>query len=326
MAVVDFSSTFLTSDWVLARVSDYEVFSYYMGGDFRIGRAYLSPLRYEKRPSFCIYTGPQGLCFKDFGGQTGGNCFRFVMELYSISFFESIRRVAEDFKLIGNSGQKMDVPERVKVEKVIEKPPSTFKIDYRPFRASDIQFWRSYGISPKTLAKFDVMACRRVLLIEGDRIKCSVFEGKGNPTYSFGIGSRHKIYKPFDTKIKWLSNTNVTDIQGYKQLAEKGKVLIVTKGLKDVMLLDELGYSAIAPQSETSFIPASLIDSLKSRFDKIFIWFDNDTVGIEAATKLSHKYMIKPIFTGTKEQKDVSDYYKYFGEEKTKELIMKLIE
>lgn len=324
MIKVDFTSAYLTSDWILSRVSDLEIFSYYMGGDFRVGRAYCSPLRYEKKPSFAVYQTDNGLRFKDFGSDYQGNCFRFVMELYGISYYESIRKVAEDFNLTTKTGLKMDIPIKHKIEKK-PKPRLFFKLDLRPFKPSDLAYWASYGVSHQTLVKYDVMACRRALLMEGTRLKSAIFETKGNPTYSYKFDTRYKIYKPFDKNFKWLSNTTALDIQGYKQLPDSGELLIITKGMKDILCLRDLGYLAIAPQTEVSFIPLSLIDSLKIRFARIIIWYDEDKCGTEASTRISKEYGLMAISTGTEEQKDVSDYFKKYGKEKTQELITNLI-
>ena len=82
-----------------------------------------------------------------------------------------------------------------------------------------------------------------------------------------------KIYRPHSLtrKDKWRNNCGTYDLQGLAQLPDKGKLLIITKSLKDIMVLYEYGYTAVAPQSEHSSIPTSLMENLKGRFDKIII-------------------------------------------------------
>lgn len=49
-------------------------------------------------------------------------------------------------------------------------------------------------------------------------------------------------------------------------LPESGDILIITKALKDVMVLYEYGIPAIAPCSENLFITEAQYNHLKERF------------------------------------------------------------
>jgi hypothetical protein len=42
----------LTKETVLNKVSEYQIFSYYLGGDFKSGAVMNSPLRQDDKPSF----------------------------------------------------------------------------------------------------------------------------------------------------------------------------------------------------------------------------------------------------------------------------------
>ena len=85
------------------------------------------------------------------------------------------------------------------------------------------------------------------------------------------------------------------------------------------MLLFTLGIAAIAPQSETQFISNDVLNTLKTRFKYIVLVFDNDQTGIEFTNKIKRKYnwIIPMIIPRKYKAKDISDFYKMYGREKT---------
>ena len=89
------------------------------------------------------------------------------------------------------------------------------------------------------------------------------------------------------------------------------------------MVLYSFGIAAIAPQSETQFISDEILEELKQRFKYIVLLFDNDETGISFTNKIKRKYTwIKPFIIPRKyEAKDISDFYKKYGYDKTLALI-----
>ena len=73
---------------------------------------------------------------------------------------------------------------------------------------------------------------------------------------------------------------------------------------------------AVTLNSETASIPEEIIISLSQRFHTIIIMFDCDETGLrESASRmdaLKGKYQVKSLvlpLSGTKKEKDVSDYF-----------------
>ncbi len=57
----------LSDEEILSRITCLDIFSYYIGKDFKYGRAICSPLRKDKSPSFTIFKHNSGkFFFKDF--------------------------------------------------------------------------------------------------------------------------------------------------------------------------------------------------------------------------------------------------------------------
>lgn len=89
------------------------------------------------------------------------------------------------------------------------------------------------------------------------------------------------------------------------------------------MTLYEFGITAIAPNSENLFVTPAQYEKLKIKFKNILIVYDNDLAGIHGLNK------IRKEFPGTKvtfiprkyEAKDISDFFKKYGREKTQKLI-----
>lgn len=102
-----------------------------------------------------------------------------------------------------------------------------------------------------------------------------------------------------------------------------GDILVITKSLKDVMVLYELGITAIAPNSENLFVTDLQYNKLSEKFKNIIVLYDNDLAGINGMRKIKHQYpKVKAIYIPRKyEAKDISDFYKKYGKDKTLELI-----
>lgn len=99
-------------------------------------------------------------------------------------------------------------------------------------------------------------------------------------------------------------------IQGASQLKKSNKI-IITKSLKDVMVLSENSFSAIAPNSEGIVFSEERIKKITSNFNKIFLFYDNDLAGFQGSRKYNKLYPdITCIFLKRKYSKDISDFFR----------------
>lgn len=89
------------------------------------------------------------------------------------------------------------------------------------------------------------------------------------------------------------------------------------------MLLYEFGITAIAPNSENLFVTDKQFAKLKSKFSKIVLFYDNDLPGIKNMNKIHKQYPeLTTVFIPRKyAAKDISDFRKKYGKNKTQELI-----
>ena len=97
--------------------------------------------------------------------------------------------------------------------------------------------------------------------------------------------------------------------------------------MKDCMVLHEFGIPAIAPNSENLFISESVMEKLKQRFKVIVVLYDTDIAGLSNMRKI-RKSFPELIYTWIPRKynaKDISDFYKYYGKQKTLNLITQFI-
>jgi hypothetical protein len=153
-----------------------------------------------------------------------------------------------------------------------------------------------------------------------------------NPAIAYYFGKdnagndKWKIYYYKNRKFRFIGNTN--RINGWIQIPKKGRFLVITKSMKDVMCLSRFSIPAVSMQAETQIPYDYIIEELQSRYDEIFTLFDFDLTGVRSANKIRKLYGIKPLFLtngrfGSRDfgYKDFSDYLQANGIESAYELI-----
>ena len=308
----------ITKELLLEHNNEETYMAYYLGIPIKKG-LFVSPLRVDHKPTCSFYRGRQ-LYFKDFAT---GECLSFenvVMKKYGCNYHEALKIIATDFGIIDGSKPKI-----VPIQPIFKKEKKTIiQIEAKSFTKEELEWWEQFGITKNILTKYRVYSCKTVFL--NGRIE-SIYDSKC-PSYGYYFGNEEgrelwKIYYPYRKNFRFIGNIKTTTIQGYNQLPKKSKLLVITKSLKDCMVLYNLGIAAIAPQSETQFIQDNVLEVLKKRFKHIVLLFDNDKTGLEFTNKIKRKYKwITPMIIPLKyKAKDISDFYKAYGRDKTIELI-----
>jgi DNA primase len=312
---------------LLKEITEFDIFQYYISKKIKINQLINSPLREDKHPSFSIFkchkTGE--LLYKDFANGDSGNCIKFVMKLLNLTYRQAISKVKEDvgFKLIKVSEEG---------ERVSTYKPSTTEILVlkRNWCKHDTEYWGQYYITKEDCKEYNIYPIEKFWV--NGILNDKRYESK-SPMYAYFIFDKIKIYKPYtDKKDKWRTNAGTYDIQGYEQLPDKVNTLIITKALKDVIVLKKLGYYAIAPNGENHNIPESILGKLirEKKINFIIVFFDNDKTGIEAKDKLLEKhpglynnYILLELNSNCK---DISDYVKQYGLKKAKEWLQQQLQ
>lgn len=293
----------ITIDWILSKVTEYDIYAKYIG-QFKVGMIYNSPFRKDKNPSFGIYYSKRTkqLLFKDHGTGECGNVIKFV------SLFTGKTEYSD---ILSDIVDKLNITNNTKLvssKQYIPPTETVIGVVRQEFTDVDINYWKQFNISINTLKKFNVNSIKYYLC---NGIVKGTYK-RENPMYAYKVYNNFKIYRPLaDKYTKWRNNLTDYDIQGYEQLPQKGDILFITKSMKDVMCLHEMGYPAVSPSSESTFLPKDVLEQLKTRFKRIIILFDRDVAGVKRSRKLSRETGLEAMFINKKfKAKDVSDAVK----------------
>ena len=311
------SEDHLSSEMILSKIREIDIFSYYCPNFKELGVKFCSLIREDSTPSVSIIQWHGSLLYKDFGHPDHTfNCFAYVKHAYNCNFYEALMIIDNDFGLnLGSKRPQTSFTRGVmgmrSNKAIFNKKVVIIKKKAREWMKKDAEFWSKYLISKKTLRTFGVCPISHYWINE-NRFSCDL-------SYAYRIGKKYKIYSPYG-EVKWSSNTTKKHIQGYSQCPERGDLCIITSSLKDVMCLFEMGISSVAMQSEMQMPREETIKELKERFKKVVIFYDNDFDNINnpgqvMASKICQKYYpIKNIVIPSDYKlKDPSDYVAHFG-------------
>lgn len=290
-------------------MSEEEIFRRYLNIDVQFDYRFCSPLRKDKNPTCGFKDMGSMILLKDFSGAFTGDCFKAVATLFNITYSQAIQKVAEEYNMLACGmfvpyPKKPELVERVNQQK-IEKVKKIIQVKRQAWTTGDKSYWKQFGLNSKILNHFNVASCSHVWLDE----KLAYTANLKNPAYVYYFGDGdYKIYFPFAKELgrqKFWGNGN--NIQGLSQLDFNQKIVIITKSLKDVMVLYSLGFTSVAPPQESALIDPNTIELLKSKFEHVFILYDNDKVGTYWSKINAEKYKLNYIELDCL-QKDISDF------------------
>lgn len=318
----------ITKEFLLSKNSEETYMSTYLRVPIKRG-LFCSPLRRDNRPtcSFC-HSKKGELMYHDFGTGFHENFVGVVMEIHKCSYQEALNVIAEDFGYISKAEDRPAVKIKVSNVKLEEKTETLIQIKPKAFSEQELKWWKGFGVTEKTLKKYKVFSCDSIFL-NGDYFSSS---SPRVPIYGYYCGKKNgqelwRIYFPSKRSFRFLSNVGKSYIQGAKQLPKTGDVLLITKSQKDVMLAYELGIPAIAPCSEVLFLSNKQIQHLKKRFKTIVVCYDTDITGIHNLKQIKVKHPDLHTFFIPRKYgvKDISDFFKKYGEEETRRLAGELL-
>lgn len=319
----------ITKELILSRFSEEQLMEYYLHIPVKKG-LFRSPLRIDKQPTCSFYRNKSGtLIFKDFATGQHLNIFDVVQSIFRCDYFESLRIIANDFGIVRDNALHKN-PGKINLNpiKIKDKEISKIQIEVQEFTDSELKWWGKYGISKDILKRFDVYSCKHVFLNDQlfaeSQQHCPIFGYYGKKYQGLELW---RCYFPKRTSFRFITNWPSKKIQGYDQLPKKGKLLVITKSMKDSMCLYSCGITACAPNSENLFIPDKVLEDLKNRFENIVVLYDNDRPGLYNMAKIRKEhpeltYVFIPKRYGSK---DISDFYKDHGRKETLNLIKTFI-
>lgn len=315
----------ITKDLLLSKFSEETIFCHYLGISSISKKLIRNTTRDDKNPTCGFYRNNNGvLILHDFATGEYFNCFSYVMKAYHCNYHQALDIIAKDFGILKQENKQVPIIRHVPTFKNEEDKITYIQIEMGKYEEQDLKWWGSFGITEKTLNKFRVFPCKSVFL-NGNLVSQ---RAQHNLIYGYYFGKKDgieqwRIYFPKRKEMRFMGNVPTKTVQGYKQLPKTGKLLVITKSMKDVMLLYELGIPAIAPNSETQFVSDKMLEELHLRFKHIALLYDNDLTGVVFTNKIrkAHPDLIPFLIPKKSGCKDLSDYYKTYGKLATKLLV-----
>lgn len=305
----------ITKEFLQSKYSDETYFEHYLG--FPVTKKlFTSVLRSDKKPTCSFYRNKNGdLIYKDFGTGDGFNFIGLVMEMFNLNYYQAITKIASDFGLIKTNVVSVKAEIKESTNKILDTGPTYIQVTTKPFSKEELDWWNKFGIEQELLDKYKVFSCEHVF-ING---RLSVSSTPNNYIFGYYFGTDNgrelwKIYMPLRKKFRFLNNISMDVLQGYEQLPESGPLLVITKSMKDSIVLNRLGIPAVAPNSEVLIISQEQMDEFHKRFKYIVFYWDRDYAGVTNLQKIRKTYPECAYFINPKNTaKDLSDCVEKFG-------------
>lgn len=323
------NNNIITSDKILnTSTTEIDIFEYYLKIPVEFGKLLKSPsmIRSGDRFAGCKfwYNGSK-IKFIDFALGLNEDCFGIVKYIYNINYNEALLRVCEDFRLFGYSTYRPKPKLCYKTQEFYKENQSKntiIRYGIQLWNQLDANYWKKIQLTSKILEEYSVVSCKFVFI--NNRLYYSYKENDPCYCYEFPDGTV-KLYFPFRKKSRFI--TNSTYIQGFNLLPTSGDKLIITKSLKDVMVLYKvLGIPSISLQSEQHKISKADFNNLLNRFDNIYILYDNDKSGrLNSAKRCKEFEELIPIFYPEDIGKDTSEVIEECGVVETIEILNSLL-
>ena len=320
-----------------------EVFCFYMPIDFVLKRNFRNPLYDDHKASCNIYFDVKLQCYrmKDFGNDFySGDCFWFAAMMLGLDvrseFPKVLASIIRDLQLnLRIDDKQTPAPHPMRKYKNLhnekkenkgmtetENNKKWYKCYEQVFQTSELSYWQKYGITTKTLQRYNVKSLVRYEALSNQGKTYTLLSSQDEPMFCYMMGDFVKVYRPF-SKLRFVYGGEKREdyIFGFEQLPNKGDMLFITGGEKDVLSLSAHHFHAICFNSETATIPENVIESLQLRFRHIILLYDADETGVRESDRqanLLEAYKVQQLqlpLKGTKTEKDISDYFALGNEE-----------
>lgn len=281
-----------------------------------------SPFRRDEKPSFSLYVSQEGhIRFKDFASNERGSLLDLCCKLWNCSINKALERISNHCQLDGNVRVRKS-PIKTLIHKSM-RCSSDLQVVVRPWHDYDYEYWASYGIEKKWLHYAEVYPISYKIIIKkagnGKKQKyvfpadkyayCFVERKEGN--------LQLKVYQPFNKNgYKWCSKMDSSVIGLWTKVPQEGDKIVICSSLKDALCVScQLHIPAICPQGEGYGMSNTAINSLKERYNKIYVSFDVDPPGIADGRKLCQETGFINVVPDLKDCKDYSDFFHKYGKE-----------
>jgi len=283
----------LTIDSILARITPFDIFMFYMPNKWKVNESCLSPFRKENHPSFSINNRLGNLSFIDFTNtKYKGDCFTFVKMLFNLNNIDDVlKMIDKDFNLgihNGKLGQEYKIiTQKYEQPEVEGKRYSLVQVLTRAFTKEELAYWNEFHQDISDLRKEHVYSIDKVYLNK------RLFVLKDTELrFGYYYDGHWKIYRPHAPKAyKWVpNNVPITHLEGKNNIINVENAFI-NKSKKDYMVIKKLYPSTCAVQNEgMACFSNDNIEFLKANSKKQTLSFDSDIPGVTSSLDVTAKF------------------------------------
>lgn len=278
----------LSPEQILQKVTQEQIFEWILQKPLDLGKRYKAPYREDNTPRCWLEYKAGGLMFMDFSPKTAKShksCFGVLMEIYGVGMHSAIDIICKQFGLSTNDTDYKPVERAEYI--TIEKLPTIITPEHQEYTRKDKIYWSQYLIKIEDLEEDRVYSTSRYLLQSSRGTRWFV---PYSHCYDIDFIDAHKIYLPLrPPEYRWITNCNEDHIGNFDNLPPSGDILFIQKSYKDHRVMRNLQkeYNVIWFQNEGCVPSMHLLENLSSRFQFIYVFYDNDYSGIIAALKIT---------------------------------------
>ncbi len=291
MGITGVKRVTLTPESILRKISEYDVFMYYMPDKtWKLNQVTLSPFRKERNPSFVIGNKSGNLSFIDFADTSKrGDCFHFVKLLFNISTIDEVLKMIDrDFGLGISSGKDVGKYKMIvgnyKQPEELGKRYSLIQVKTRKFTNEELAYWNSYHQDISDLRENNIYSISKLYL---NRQSFPLKETELRFGYLYD--GHWKIYRPFaDKRSKWIpNNVPITAMDGMEDIKDCD-VAFINKSKKDYMVMKKVFPCCCAVQNEgMGCFSEDNVQYIKGNSKKQILSFDSDDTGVRNSQQIT---------------------------------------
>jgi len=284
----------ISRDYIMSKVSPYEIYSLYMPWKFVINRACQNPLAIKDRhPSFIIGNKYGTLTHKAFNSPHSGDCINFVMQMFNLNYKSALDKIAKDFGL-----KEQDDTKYTRIMSEISNPEVAdshvlLQVIPKKWNHYHIDYLKQGFLEPKDLDISDDTTAFAVKswyinknkqYLKSDEI-CIAYNLKNER------GDWLKIYRPqADKKDKWRTNIPFQEMHGLNNMLNC-EIGIIAKSVKDAAFIKKFitPHVCVVQAEDYAAMSEQNIEFLKKNCKRIYTSFDNDEKGVLASKEINQK-------------------------------------
>lgn len=299
-----------------------------------------SGLRPDNNPTCSFYVHDSGtLRYRDWAGYFWGDCFDavgykfYLLPSDSVDFNKILHIIAAAFKVHKYRDRLESSIELVNTVQYFPfkgKRNPVFDVYIRDWDYCDDKYWGDYYINQSKCLYYNVYPLHSLFINRNLVYTFSYNDiGYAFKTITKEKGEHWECYFPMRKKSKGVPRflRNHSHVSGLNKIKE-AEFGLITKSRKDLLVARNLGIQVCHLAGESVIPKEWELNFIFYKWKKVFCLLDFDETGIRTGIKLKKLGVIPLFFTngryGTYDfgTKDLSDFVKEYGYDKTKELVL----